>query len=316
MKIEIKYSGSIINLPSQVASLAPSASKIDLQVIVTLFEYIEYFSSMENCIPQLAGKLSTSEEEIKNSLIFWCEGGVLKIEGIEEFETKMVSGSALSEPAYTGRQIASFMEENKKMEELFYECQCVLGKNFTKHDHDNIIQLKHMYKFSNAYILLLLAHCAEVNKTGWAYIRKLASEFYDQGITSYGALEEHFAMRKNKRSVEYKIRKLFGIGNAEFTRTQREIFNKWIDLKINFDLISKAYEITVDKTGKISLKYMAKIIDNWLANGIKTLKQVEDSEAEYKKKSITTVASTFDADDFFAAALARSYADDDEEDED
>jgi DnaD/phage-associated family protein len=308
MKIELKYTGSIINLPSKVASVAPSASRSDLLVIVSIFEYMEYFSKFDACISQMASNLHITESEIKTSLAFWHEAGVLNIDGIEELNTSLSTGSATEAPTYTGAQISSFVEKNKKMEELFYECQNVLGKTFNKHDHDSVVQLKHTYRFSNAYILLLLAHCVEVQKTSWQYIRKLAAELYDQGVHSYKSLEEHFASRKNKRTVEYKIRKLFGIGNAEFTKTQREIFGKWIDEKVSFDLISKAYEITVDKTGKISLKYMAKIIENWFANGLKTIKQVEESEAEYKKNSVSTVKSSFDADDFFAAALKRSYA--------
>ena len=48
MKIEIKYTGSILNLPSRVADLAPTVSKEDLQTIVCLFGYSEYYSSFEN----------------------------------------------------------------------------------------------------------------------------------------------------------------------------------------------------------------------------------------------------------------------------
>ena len=50
MKLEIKYTGSILNLPSRVADLAPTVSKEDLQVIISLFAYMEYFSNFENAI--------------------------------------------------------------------------------------------------------------------------------------------------------------------------------------------------------------------------------------------------------------------------
>lgn len=317
MKIEIKYSGSIINLPSQVADLAPSASKIDLQVIISLFGYFEYFSCFESCIPLLAEKLSVSEQDIMSSILFWGKNGVLSVEDSEEFDSMMITGAKTTPPTYTGKQVSKFVEKNKKMEALFYDCQSILGKDFNKHDHDNIIQLKQVYKFSDAYILLLLAHCVEIEKTNWAYIRKLALELYDLGVTTYAKLEKHFADRKNKNSLEYKIRKLFGIGKREFTKTERSVFEKWINEKISFDLIKLAYEITVDKTGKSSPRYAAKVIENWLASGIKTVSEAIKSNEEYKKKEQEKKTPSYgDADSFFEAALKRSYEDDDDEEDD
>ena len=182
----------------------------------------------------------------------------------------------------------------------------VLGKAFTAQDYNNVMQLKSYFKFSDEYILLLLAHCAEVEKASWAYIRKTATALYDEGISSYSKLEAHFANRHNKRSLEYKIRKLLGIGEREFTKSEKSHIDKWIGLKTPFELITKAYEITIDKcSGKFSYPYMAKILDNWHTNGIKTAEDVEKSLESYQAKQKLSM-STFDTDDFFEAALKRS----------
>ncbi len=311
MKLEIKYTGSILNLPSRVADLAPTVSKEDLQVIISLFGYMEYFSNFENAIPQLAEKLTISCEDVKASLQFWAKAGVLALEGLGEFESKMVTDTAQNGvPSYTGNQIQAYIEKNKKMGELFEECQSVLGKVFNKHDFDNVIYLKENYKFSSAYILLLLAHCVDIGKSNWAYVRKLASEFYDNGISTYNKLDKHFADRKNEKTLEYKIRKLFGIGEREFIKTEKAVFEKWIKAGLDFGIIKLAYEITIEKTQKASPRYADKIIDNWISNGIKTAEEAENAQAQYKAKQKT---ETFDADDFFEAALKRSYSDTEED---
>ena len=307
MKLEIKYSGSIINLPSRVADLAPTVSKEDLQVIVTLLGYMEYFSNFENAIPQIADKLTISCEDVKSSLSFWVKAGVVSCDGLEEFENKMVTEApSKGVPTYTGNQIEAYIAKNKRMGELFKECQSLLGKVFNKHDYDNVINLKEYYKFSSAYILLLLAHCVDIGKTNWAYVRKLASELYDNGIDSYKKLDRHFADRKDEKTLEFKIRKLFGIGEREFTKTEKSVFDKWIEDKIPFDLLELAYEITVEKTGKSTPRYANKIIENWISSGISTAEEARESQIRYKNK---IAADTFDADDFFEAALKRSYAD-------
>ena len=181
----------------------------------------------------------------------------------------------------------------------------MLGKSFTAQDYNNVMQLKSYFKFSDEYILLLLEHCVESEKASWAYIRKTATNLYDEGISSYSKLEAHFAARRNRRSPEYKIRKLLNIGEREFTKSERAHIEKWIDLKTPFELISKAYDITVEKTGKLSYAYMAKILDNWHTSGIKTAEDLEKSEEQYKNKQKMSM-STFDADEFFEAALERS----------
>ena len=76
-------------------------------------------------------------------------------------------------------------------------------------------------------------------------------------------------------------------------------------MKTSYELLSKAYDITVEKTGKLSYAYMAKILDNWHSSGIKTAEDVEKSLESYKNKQKISM-STFDADDFFEAALERS----------
>jgi DnaD/phage-associated family protein len=196
------------------------------------------------------------------------------------------------------------MEKNEEIRSLFATCQAILGKDFNTHDHNNIIFLKSYYKFGNEFIMLLLAHCKEIDKANWQYIRKTAKNLYDEGIDTYARLEEHFADRKNKTTLEYKIRKLFDIGGREFSKAEKEKIDRWTSAQLDIDFIRLAYDITVDKTGKISLAYCAKIIENWLSCGIKTVKEAQESENQRK---MAVKSSSFNTDDFFEAALNRSY---------
>ena len=303
MKIEIKYSGKIINLPFSVAQASLDASKEDLCVIINLFTYPDYLSSFDKFINDFSEKIGIGVDKIIKSLRYWEKQGVIFIDGeIPQYEE--ISSASASVPTYTGAQIAKFVEKNDDIGSLFYTCQAILGKDFNSHDHNNEILLKSYYKFSNEYIMLLLAHCKELDKANWAYIRKTAKALYDEGIDTYKSLEAHFSDRKNKSTLEYKIRNLFGIGTREFSKSEKEKIDKWTSANISIDFIKKAYDITVDKTGKISVAYCAKIIENWLSCGIKTVEDVENSEKERISKA---QASSFETNDFFEAALRRSY---------
>ncbi len=301
MKITVKYSGKIINLPSGVAEFAPDATREELAVIIAIFADIEVLSDFDKYISAFSERLGIGIERIQRALKFWADKGVIDIEGMDE--SQIISSSA-SMPTYTGAQIAKFVEKNEDIRSLFISCQAILGKEFNTSDHNHIIFLRDFYKLGNEYILLLLAHCKELGKANWSYVKKTAQNLYDEGIDTYGALEAHFADRRNKSTLEYKIRELFGIGKRELSKSEREKIEKWISLELDIDFIRLAYDITIDRTSKPSLAYCAKIVENWLCNGIRSAKDAKRLEDE---KSSGAGASSFDTNDFFEAALQRSY---------
>jgi DNA replication protein DnaD len=60
---------------------------------------------------------------------------------------------------------------------------------------------------------------------------------------------------------------------------------------------------------------MARIIENWISSGIKTVSEAKELQEKYNaKKQKAHTPSYGDADDAFEAALARSYDDDEEND--
>lgn len=305
MKISIKYMGSIINLPSGVIDLASKASENELKVILVLTAYSSYFSDFEKAIPTLCKQLDLSANEVTSALCFWAKNGILELDGVEiaPETVSSITENDNSVPSYTGAQINALINANPSFKMLADCAQNVLGKDFTPTDFNSLLHIKNYYKFSDEYILMLLAYCVENNTPNWAYVRKTTKILYDEGIDTYEKLEEHFAARRNKRSLEYKVRKLFGIGGREFTAREKGVFDAWVNAKLSYELIKMAYEISVDNGKGANWNYTNKILENWLASGVKT---VEDAQkiVESRKSKLST--SSFDTDDFFEAALKRS----------
>ncbi|MBO5379417.1 MAG: DnaD domain protein [Clostridia bacterium] len=306
MKITVKYSGGIINLPDTVALHLNEAGEAEMKVIIGIFAFSSHFNDFEMALPLLAERLDLTLNEVSGALKFWQGAGVLSIEGAVEPTASAVSAASAKTneaPSYTGEQILRMVDKNPDFKMLADCAMGVLGKDFTPTDFNSLLEIKEFYGFSDEYILMLLQHCCESDRASWAYIRKTSKILYDEGVDTYEKLEAHLAARKNKRSFEYKIRKLFGVGYREFTKRERTYFDKWVELKHSFDLVKRAYEISIDNGKGTSWSYIGKILENWHTQGIKTVEDAEKSLASYKSK---TTMSSFDTDEFFEAALKRS----------
>ena len=161
MKIEMKYTSGILNLPLGICDLVPSASEEQLKVLLSLAGAPQHLNDFEPYLTTLSQRLNLDANEIKKAIAFWSEKGIITVEGLEiaiENAAKEDDATNNRVPAYTGKQIISYVENNKTFHALCNECQSVMGKNFTAHDYNSIMQLKSYYKFSDEFILLLLAH--------------------------------------------------------------------------------------------------------------------------------------------------------------
>ena len=305
MKISIKYMGSIINLPQGITEHLRDAGEAELKVILGISAFSSHFNDFDAALPLLCEKLELDLCEVTRALEYWVEAGILDVDGISPSSSTVsaVSAKKNEAPSYTGEQVRRLVDSNPDFKNLADCAQNVLGKDFTPTDYNSLLQIKTYYKFSDDYILMLLAHCQESEYASWNYIRKMAKILYDDGVDTYEKLEKHFEARRNKRSLEYKVRKLFGVGMREFTKKERTYFDTWSELKYSYGLIKLAYEISVDNGKGANWNYTNKILENWHTSGVKT---VEDAENTIAKNKDRLNASSFDTDDFFEAALKRS----------
>ena len=96
-------------------------------------------------------------------------------------------------------------------------------------------------------------------------------------------------------SVNY----LLGIGSRHVCAVDRLVL-----LCRRIEIIERAYEITVNATNTASIPYANSILESWYSKGYRTIEQIEEAEAQRKAQK---VEGSFDTDDFFEAALQRSY---------
>ena len=225
-------------------------------------------------------------------------------------------------PSYSTEDTARILEGSETLAGLVDACQQIIGKIFSTAEVASLVSMVDYLSLDSDYILLLTTRCAEAGKPSIRYIERTAINLWDSGVTSYRDLEEYYARLDAGRSVEGRVRSMFGLGDRTLTKKEKEYIAAWAgDWGFDASMIEKAWEATVSGTGgKASMSYANKVLMGWFENGIKTPEDVDRAEearhtatgASGKPSGKTKDApesSTFDTDDFFTAALRRSYGD-------
>ena len=129
---------------------------------------------------------------------------------------------------------------------------------------------------------------------------------YDMGIDNAEALKVKLEELETIAANESRVRGLFGLKARALTTKEKKFIESWFG-KFGYDIeiVSRAYEITVNATGEASLPYANAILERWNAEGLKTVEEI-DSSIEKKKSESKNELGSFNTDDFFEAALKRS----------
>jgi len=335
MKITPVYENQVFAVPyDKVTKKLASASREELAVLLSVLAD-PFFTPSDR-----ASALNLTEKTFLEALAMWQRIGVLAItETGEGEEAKAVSSPAVGKqktdgtegdeenrtavrktvharrelPHYTAADAADYLEHHQDIKGLVDCCQNISGDMFSARETEILIGMHDYLALSPEYIMLLFAHAKKLGKRSVRYVETLAIRFFDEGVTGYGELEERLQRIEKIDSEEQFIRKLFGLKSRALIAKEKAMVEKWfMTMQYDRSVIEKAYEVTISNTQKPSMDYANAVLENWYKAGLKTLEEVENSIAEYQKAREKTgesqpAGTSFDTDDFFAAALRRSY---------
>ena len=330
MKITPVYENQVFVVPQdKVCRRLSTATREELAVLLSVLADPVFTPS------DRASALNLTEKTFLDALAGWQRCGVLTIAEVgdvpipaepEKKQEEPVREAAVTDkrpvkkavharrelPHYATADAADYLERHEEMRSLVDCCQNISGDMFSTAETEILIGLHDYLALSPEYIMLLFAHAKKLGKKSVRYVETLAIRFFDEGVTGYKELEERLQSIEKVDTVEHYIRQLFGLNNRALIAKEKAMVEKWV-LTMHYDrpILEKAYEVTINNTGKPSISYANAVLENWYKAGLGTLEEIEASIAEYQKaheKSETKPEGTsFDTDDFFAAALRRSY---------
>lgn len=307
MKYDINYSNSVMVLPKDgVISKLSGAGETELKFLLAFASNPDLQEDYEANADKAANELNIDRAAFDSALAFWRGAGIITSSAQKAKERKVARHATL--PSYTGEELSRIIDENG-LAAVIDECQRITGKVFNITEVNRIAALNSYLNMSADHILLLFAYCSERENVSLKYIEKTAYNLYDIGVDSFDKLEQYIKTEEQKRALEGKLRTLFGWGDRALTPAEKKHISTWSDeYNYSIDIITEAYNITVEKTGKLALAYLSKILANWYDHGYKTLSDVQNALSEYERSKENQASSkkSFDSNEFFELALKRS----------
>ena len=323
MKYTLLYERSAFCLPGSALDASKKASLNDMRVLLSLGS--GSFSEEK----EIASFLGISLPNVEKSLEFWRGAGIVcpKEENTpaaaeDKPEKEQISSCFIKNDTgrdvYTSEQISSICETDRTVKPLIEACEEILGKQFTKTEITSVVYLYDHLRLDGEYIMMLCTYCKEKNKPSVRYVEKTAISLYDSGVDDVKSLDIYIREEERKKDSEYKIRKLFGIGERALTPKEKGILDKWIkEWDIPFELIEKGYEVMMGAVERPTFAYENGILEKWRESGIKTLSDAENMLSSRKQNSANRAGAkksadkknaentSFDLDEFFELAVKR-----------
>ncbi len=276
------------------------ASVLQLKVLLYMLRHSDKDVNGED----VSMALSIDKADAEDAMIFWQERGLLIksdetakpilhieattdiiIEKTEESEPvqKKVSDIPISRPSH--EQIATRLQECKEFSGLFAEAQAALGKTIGYDGQSVLIMMHDSYGLPFEVILMAVEYSVSQQKTGFSSIAKLGKLWSEQGIDTLEGAMEYIEEHNVVNETWNKLRSLTDITNRVPTSKQRGYLVAWVkEYGYDENIIYYAYEESIDRTGKMSMPYMDKIIRNWYEKGVKTPMDIQREKAKWQEE--------------------------------
>lgn len=261
-------------MPKMKAELLKQLSEAELKVL------LYSASGGMGAINAMAEALDISADEADHALTKLETLGIVEVK-----EEKAKKPKANSSSQYDSEEIAEAVENDNGFRAIVNFSSDKLEKQLNRNDLNTLYALYDYYGMSPDLVCGILEYCVSMDKRALSYIFNTAVAMQADGIADYEALEGYIKAKRTADSKAGRFRKLCGIGNRELTAKERGYTDRWFgEMRLSFDIVKLAYEITVNNTGEVALPYMSKILEKWHAKGIKTAEDAEKHEANKPKK--------------------------------
>ena len=296
-KLDLGAWRKVFAVPSCVAedNHLKLASGAQLKVLLYMLANPDMGITSEN----ISAATGVEVHDVEDALLYWVNAGVLANEGSEyrppektpagKSSAESVSAAAeqrdnpLSTPEaraalskethFPPKTIAGAVNGSDAVKYLFTTYEKLAGRPPRHAEQQTLMVLVEEIGLPCEVTMMLVEYCFKIDKATPAYMKAVARDWCDNGISDIPKAEARIKLLYSRHSAENRLREKFGIAGA-FSAKQKQMIAEWTDLDIPEQLIDEAYDRMITNTGKLSLPYMDKILRKWMSEGIRESSQI------------------------------------------
>ncbi len=255
----------------------PKADPLYVVVYLYAFRYI----SQGDAVPEnakIAATLGIKERDVFDAMKYWRELGF-------NLGSKSVL-KTMHKSIYTPDEIAKSTLNDKKLKLLFEEVQSTLGKFLSSADLQTLFWIYDYLGLNTQVIIMIVIYAKKIGKASMHYVEKVAFDWAEKGIDTVKKAEKLLARLDEMRTYEHHIKKLFGVKDRDFTPSERAVIEEWqTTSKPSDELLLSAFDININRQGKLSIRYINGILKSWTEKGINTAAQITMDTKESKRNN-------------------------------
>lgn len=292
------------SVPSQVVDrYIKIASGNQLKVLLSVFRN-PFLPIDERAIGE---QLALPEGEVRDALMFWADAGLLKndadVSAPPKEEPKKTVRAASVKP--TREEVARRGLEDPQIAFMLQTTEQKLGRALRPNEASSLVWLYDDEGVSIAVLLMVVDYAISEDNAKIGFIEKTALEWLDAGVTTVPEAEERIKEIYSAKNDWRIVSKAFGLGGRKAGKKETEFAVLWVGERgYGADILSEAYSRCVDNTGKYSLQYITKILEDWYKNGVRDVKDIPSDEkpqsggmGTYDKSAFSRLLGAIDDDE-------------------
>ena len=230
-------------------------------------------------------RVETAENDLHlNASRLSCAAATLRQLGL--FEEDRASHIAPGErPSYSEHDVLEAMDSDGSFRGLYGEVQRLLGRSLNTEELKILLGFVRYLGLPADVISVLVCYCKDrarqrgsLRNPSLRTIEKEAYAWAERGIDTVEEAAAFIQAQNVRNSRLYRLMNILQIRGRSLTAAEERYAQSWLDMGMDEEMISMAYERTCLNTGGLNWAYMNKILQRWHEQGFHTAEDVRSGD--------------------------------------
>lgn len=234
---------------------------------------------------QCGNRLENAERELNlNTTRLSCAGATLRQLGLQTDErpSRIAPGER---PTYSEKDVLTAMDGDDSFRGLYGEVQRLLGRSLNTEELKILLGFVRYLGMTPDLISVLVCYCKDrarqkgsMRNPSLRMIEKEAYAWAERGIDTVEEAAAFIQAQNVRNSRLYRLMNILQIRGRSLTAAEERYAQSWLDMGVDEEMVTMAYERTCLNTGGLNWAYMNKILQRWHQQGLRTAEDVRNGD--------------------------------------